>query len=357
MHQRHKLLGFSLFEVILVMLVIAVLVAAFITFKGRRAQEDAAERLGYRLYEYGMAVSEYVRLNPDGYSPDNEPEEIFGYEWLQETTNPQTNEPFLNKHFSLDFLQLRIANVEDGDAVIKTVLNIDQTGQGDFDLVVDLIELGVVSIAVTAGERDENAPSGVIYRPDPSLAGRAAHYASNYRDDDGPAMIAYRLAGDFSDTPNELYIVGEPKLELSLAEHWLQTDGGNYMQGPIQFNRNLPETTRRIKGLNKLEFADAQGDTRTTVRGFKVSGLSGMSHNENNDEQLFITHYENGEAIELTINDSLCFMARMQRPTGSTDNCVVRRSANDDRWELVMTRTSGTNDNFSCEVRCLMYDW
>jgi hypothetical protein len=348
-----KIKGVTLFEMLLVLLVIMVLVATFFTFSGRKTQGNAAEQLGFRLYQYGLAVTDYARINPDNYDANTELESIYGYEWLQEKTNPETGQPFLGASFSLDITPLKIAEIDPGEPYMQTILSINALGQNEFEVLVDLIEVGMVSRPLPAGKRDPDAPSGTAYQADPALAAAAATYANNYRTDAGPAAITYKLAGDFKE-PEELLLIGEPRFDLGTSEYWLQTDGRNQMQGSIRFNPEIDAANRRVTGVDNIEFFDGQ-DAIMKFRGFRLSELF-----------VFETTQYRGHGDPVVINgksfyatDSICYLESMQTPPSSADNCRVTlvQVGGQHQWYLIASRTGASNNPLICNVRCVMFDW
>ncbi len=350
--QKHK--GFTLFEIMLVMLVVGFGIVAMINYTGRKTQESAADQLGYRLFQYGIAVSDYARQNPDGYDPNNEPEVFYGYEWLQGKSNPETGEPFLGEDFSFDIRPLKILDVEtDMDSanprILKTVLSIDQTGQGGYELVVDLIELGLVTRSATATQQEGGADE---YVSDPSLAGAAATYASNYRGRDGQSVIEYQLDEDFADNPQKAHIIGEPKQDVGLSDYWLRTDGGNQMQGPIEFNSTVIPENRTITGVDSIGFTDSSSNVQT-LRGFRITSEVGWSTNQNVD---YSTTFTSALNFPVHSGNSMCFIVTMQVPSESTDTCAITLSTSNE-WYLSMQRTAKTNHDFICKARCIMFDW
>ncbi len=356
--KNKKVLGFTLFEIMLVMLVVAFAIVAMITFTQRQTQETAAEQLGYRLFQYGMAVTDYARQNPDGYDFNNEPETFYGYEWLQEIDNPETGEPFLGDKFILNVNPLRIRDVDGDASPLRTELVIDDRGNGNFELVVDVIELGVVTKPVAAKQRSVDEPEGTKYVPDPSLAGAAATYASNYRDRDGAAVIAYRLSDDFEENPLEAQIIGEPKGDINLSDYWLQTDGGNQMQGPIRFNTGVTPADRKLTGVDSIEFSDEPGDA-STISGVKEIDFDKDDLTINSMFSTIQTCEVRGNASRLLVTwgenslvsngNSVCFLAGVTQ--GAACNLTVERAGNVYYWH-----GHNSNGGTSCHFACLVWN-
>lgn len=387
-----RIKGFSLFEIILVMLVLSVAIVAIITHTGRKTQETAADQLGYRLFQYGLAVSDYARQNPEGFNPDNEPETMYGYEWLKNIENPETDKPFLGENFTLNIPPLRIRNVETDDddeneeRVIKTEFSINQTGQGNYELFVDLVELGVVTKPTTTTQRGE---AGEMYVVDLSLAGAAANYASTYRNRDGAAVITYRLHEDFAIDPENAHIVGEPKSDVGIGEYWLLISGDNQMQGPVQFNEGVVADNRRISGVDSINFSDKPGthemlgvekiifsddpnatqeilgvDTigfvanNTTVpafRGFRQTGEFTLSIT-NNDDWTRSRALSYGNNM-LNTSNSICFLTAIQVPQNAATTCEVEPVGTVNTWTLSAERHSSSGTTIVCTARCLMFNW
>lgn len=357
-----KTTGFTLFELMLLLLLASILVVTLITATQRKSQESAAEQLGFRLYQYGRAVTDYVRQNPDNFSfPDNEPSPFYGYEWLQEKTNPETGKSFLGPDFSLDIRPLKIEDVDDEDSPLKTVLHFvlvddDDDDEDEYVLALDTVQLGRVMRPVAAKEREEDDPQeGTIYRVDLSLAAAAAQYATEYRSREGAAALDYFLEGDLADDPAHAYIVGTAKPDFGISDYWLQTSGFNEMQGPVRFNTTITPMQRAISGLDALEF---NNDSEiSVVRSIKVDHVALFEARNSGDAQSWEYVYSSSQNIYM--ENSFCYLAGMGTVENSTSRCLVDPYPGGnapEEWRLAAYREKRTGNDVVCYMLCIRFD-
>ncbi len=149
---------------------LGVIVAAGVMYLPKQQKDDPAKQLGHQLYRFGVAAAAFAQANPTHYTPDDERLVVYGIEWLQ----PE----FLPEDFDFNTADFKIADVEPGKGPVKTVLNANETGLGDYIIEVELIELGEVLI------------DG---KPDVQAALQAANYANNDQTNGKAPDIFYTL--------------------------------------------------------------------------------------------------------------------------------------------------------------------
>lgn len=369
--------GFSLFEILLVLIVFMVAIVAVVQYMTREKEKSGAEDLGYRLFQYGLAVTDYARQNPDGFTPADEPIHVDGYAWLQNTINPETCadpndvstcKPFLGAEFSLDFPSIVVGDLANGQQ-LYTVFNVIEGGTSGVPdrLGVELIELGIVyKYAKTQGQGNARQQ----YEVDLSLASRAANFASEYRDQRGSAVITYTLSGYEEDS----HIIGVPSTGGPNVDYgYLLTSGQNEMNGPVRFSASTADDQRAVRNVGRVEFTEG---AVKTFQGLKHSGSKGRSNNlpimdfiatasriGNNTKEI-ATPVSTGVAG----TEGFCFSAGYNinphtDTTGSGENteysCKVFREDNG-IWAVearIWSNNAHKGDALTCYATCVRFNW
>jgi prepilin-type N-terminal cleavage/methylation domain-containing protein len=236
--------GFSLFEIMLVLFVLSMIVMGGIQYSQSQQEKNAAQQLGQRLYQYGVAVSEYARLNPDKLLPGDH--EMYGIEWLKnkinpetcdtpDLTDPDTCDTFLGQDFNLQLKNLYIAGMQ-GDEDAQDDQLYTEFEQINGELRIKLVELGTVYRYAKAKESTEEQT--VEYVVDLSLPGQAAMVANEHTYEYGSARLTYTVekinAGNDID---DIHVVGIPTTSLpNVDSGYLRTDGSNKMDGDLAFS-------------------------------------------------------------------------------------------------------------------------
>lgn len=265
--------GFSLFEILLALFIMSMIVVGGIQWSKRKHEEAAAQQLGLRLFQYGMAVSEYARQNPDGYTSNNlPPNNLYGINWLKAKTNPESCYPdnnhcqtFLGQDFNFNLSDLRVEPLYPGmdDTQIHVELEppvTDKVGP----LNVKLIIVGKV-LRFTTGTQP--------YQVDISLDSRAVNFANQYNDQSGTAEITYTLAP----LNENAQITGVPSTTApNIDTGYLRTDGSNEMDNSIRFSSTA--LNKKVEGVKELQFDDSETA--------KASGLQTLTFNNNTTTEI-----------------------------------------------------------------------
>lgn len=357
--------GFTLFELLLVLFVMSMIVIGGIQYAQMQREKNAAKQLGQRLYQYGIAVAEYARQNPDHFTV---PHEVYGIEWLKNRINPETcttpnlNDPntcemFLGKDYHLNFQFIKVANLQgDPDATddqIYTKLSPNPTG----GLTVDIIELGTVY-------RPGRATSGKAYEVDLSLPGQAATVANQYTQEFGHARITYSVeAYNPGSDINDIHIVGAPTTSIpNVDSGYLRTDGTNKMDGDIGFStagdgivfqNGVKINSMTVAAMSPDSFvlqgqADNSPAPTNTFGDFYVSSVGSV------DKKY---RYLNGH----NKNNSICFLTGTQNLLTDGDICRVmpvsqtNGNIKQGDWVLYLQKEGGSHRS-ACYARCLVFN-
>lgn len=357
--------GFTLFEILLVLFVMSMIVIGGIQYAQRQQEQAAAQQLGQRLYQYGIAASEYARQNPDKFTV---PHEVYGIEWLKTAVNPETctnpNDPqscktFLGKDYDLNFSSIVIGTLQgDPDAMddqIYTKLTPDSAGV----LNIELIELGTVY---------RYSKDAAKYEVDLSLPGQAATAANEYTEQYGNARITYSVENFNANTDiNDIHIVGVPNTSTpNVDAGYLRTDGSNEMDGDLRFStRNhgvVFENGTKIsqfedRGLSDKSFnpADHRSEGENLTSDFAWGDFLVERTNSGKQWRPLVR-----DGVAYNQQNSLCFLTGFEG-SESGDVCRVIPSAKASGgvaigdWVLFLKKTNGTG-KFACFARCLVFN-
>ena len=263
----------------MVLLVIALISMSFFAYKQRGMEVDKAEDLGYRLYEYGQAVGDYLRTEGKNFAhkPDDPTQLVYqGYQWLQELNNPD-GKPYLNKDFSLVVEPLYVEAIPGEKTPLMTEFSVFlDPATNTYHLQLELITVGPVYSRNDFTTDEQGVRTSV---QDVSLLARAVNYANEYRDTlKGSGVIQYQRVelgaaeppaqpppgteppgteppGTHPPTFTSLSIIQGALVDQSMwNDAWLLRSGQNTMQGPINFENNVDST---IANLTKMEFVSS----------------------------------------------------------------------------------------------------
>ena len=363
--------GFTLFEILLVLFVMSMIVIGGIQYANRKAEETSAKQLGHKLYQYGIAVAEYTRINPDGHTDDYE---AYGIEWLKNTINPETctdpNNPatcemFLGKDFNLKLQALYIGDLhgdaDDEDDKIYTKF-IQDPITGNFNL--DFIELGTLY----RYSKDDKK-----YTVDLSLPGRAAVFANEFIDEYGGARIIYTVQ-EFTGNNNvdDIHIIGLVNTSgPNVDAGFLRTDGSNQMDADVQFSASGKGLIfGNGDGINSLR---VEGSTATVDKAFPPQNRTNDGSSQNNIPEFTGSDFQlnrrnSGNAwIRLargntvyTEKNSFCMLTGME--TVST-NSVCRVTPTTEShggiqagdWVLFLRLHNDASNQAGCFARCVLF--
>jgi prepilin-type N-terminal cleavage/methylation domain-containing protein len=325
--------GFTLFEILLALFVLSALVVGGIEYAQRKKDEAAAEQLGLRLYQYGIAVADYARQHPQGLHASEE----YGVNWLKMTLNPEscvdpmhptadTCKPFLGPEFNLTLPYLVIETFpgapDPQDAQIYTRLT---NPSGAKILTVELVQLGRVM------------RKGV----DLSLASRAVNFANNFTDQYGAGRIHYTL----SSLDQNGYIIGDSETPNPNVDYgYLLTSGENSMKGSIQFSSTA--ISKNLVGVETIEFANQRHFSGMKLQGpFKSAG-TGRAGGPNPFKTTLIPS-----------KNSVCFLTTVDiydktNGNDASESCSIKDLSGS--WVLIAGTDHKVN-NVSCEAQCLSW--
>jgi prepilin-type N-terminal cleavage/methylation domain-containing protein len=359
--------GFSLFEILLALLVMSMIVVGGIQWSNRKHEEASAQQLGHRLFQYGLAVSEYARQNPAGYTAKNLPPNTFyGIAWLQDPAHPNremcrdpedvsTCETFLGEDFNFYFDKIQIAPLIEGnpDSVIHVSFD-PPTSNMPGPLTVHSVTVGKVYL-LNKTTRE--------YDVDVSLDSRAINFANHFTDQNGSARIFYQLFPlDASGV-----ITGQPfTAGANVDSGYLRTDGSNDMDANIRFS--TPQQGLVFQNGDRItQMQNIGADAPVFNRATPNDGNQG----NNNQPPIYtwgdfvVFRQQKGVSwISLgqhTVNNSVCFLSGMQKTGNSDDTCRViptySGGRNPSGWALFLDKGSRTEGNPSaCYARCFVFN-
>lgn len=257
-HQR----GVTLFEMLLVLMVMAVVIVSVIQYAQTLREETGAERYGKKLYEYGQAVREYVfdkaaevragdPIPGVTWDDDVDSFSAVGVDWLKPDMAGLNSDgqPYLREDFTFNtgvdpLIVRRVTSDQNpetfnGDEAFVTYVGFEDPTQKNFS---------ALTIKIVAGLLYGDEEGTLVVMPDLSLD--AARYASDrYSKSLGVAAFQYDIFADFS-KPDEYNPEAEPITGLlsSLGEEddFLRTDGLNYMKRAISFGDEEDKDTLNL---------------------------------------------------------------------------------------------------------------
>lgn len=269
--------GFSLIELLLVLFVLALITMSYFALQQRNMEVDKAQDLGYRLFEYGQALGDYIRTEGKKYPATGPGVEVYdGYQWL-------VDKGYLSKDFSLVVEPLYIEPIPatspdqpSPEEQMRTSIFVKEsaTYPGEYELALDVITIGPV-YARSDVTYDEEGVSTVTQ--DLSLISRAVNYANEYRDNiKGSGLILYsRVEAPNGD--NTVSIIEGRTVDQNLwNDAWLLRSGANTMQGPIKFQTSEPNDSK-IEELSNIRFAQSGWGAINDVQVINFTGAATLS--------------------------------------------------------------------------------
>lgn len=348
--------GFSLFEILLALLIMSMIIVGGIEYASRKNETSAAELLGHRLYLYGLAVSDYARQNPQKLNAETE---FYGINWLKNEPNPEnctnpdditTCKPFLGPDFNLNFQAITIENFPDAtdpeDAQIYTRLS--PLAPPSTSLQVNLVQLGRVLKYTKATNQ---------YAVDTSLSTRAINHANNFND---PLLGSPQLTYKLSSFDTEGYILSEGySAGTGIDTAFLRLDGSNSMKASIRFDQSAP--TKNIEGVGNINF-----DTTSNTSG-KITDTGSINFKQGNVTVKTLrsvrptTPANDGDPLQdqgtiLTPSNSSCSLAYMETRTGAAgekQSCNVKLNSTN-QWTMERKKTV-TQSKPDCTAACIVW--
>lgn len=339
--------GFSLFEVMLALIVMSLIVVGGIAWSKRKQQETSAEQLGHRLYLYGMAVTEYGRQNPDGYhSGKLPPANLYGFEWLKNTPNKEmcadinndaTCDMFLEQDFNFKFNAVVISSLIEGndDAQVEVIYETPlSTTPGP--LKVKEVRVGKVYVF---------SQNGGNYEVNISLDARATSVANHFHDQHGTAEITYKL----SSMDKTALITGVPTtMGINVDAAYLRTDGANEMDNSIRFSNTA--TMRDIEQVGTINFKNQ--------RKAEFSGMTLITPpdcNVNNSKCTLVqaTKDAQGNSTNVCFLSQTTYREPENNHGGDHYGCkIVTESGN---WVMYNKNLGGHDNRNTCSAICLSW--
>ncbi len=238
--QKKSQQGVTLFEMLLVLMITALVAVAAIRYADRQRDEAVADRLAEKLYFYSQAVREYAFDNQEAIEAGTITMTQLGVDWLKEAEAGlnETGEPYLNDDFTFAqgmeplFLgefdgTVGVQNNPDED-IVQTELSWNATE--------DRPEIEVL-IGSLYDPNTGSDSQGVRYPPQvmPDISATAAQKASEFYDPHkGFAALTYQVDITDPSFPN-VPIVGNLSHTSTESEDYLRIDGQNYMKDFIDF--------------------------------------------------------------------------------------------------------------------------
>jgi prepilin-type N-terminal cleavage/methylation domain-containing protein len=337
--------GFSLFEILLALLIMSMIVVGGIEYASRKNETSAAEQLGHRLYLYGLAVSDYARQNPQKLTVETE---FYGINWLKNEPNPEscthpddltTCKTFLGQDFNLQFQSIHLesfSDVEDPeDAQMFTRLTPHPAPSSG--LKIDLVQLGRV-LKYTKATND--------YHADLSLATRAINAANHFNDPFlGSPQLTYKLSS--YDAEGHIYSDGL-STGTGIDSAFLRLDGTNSMKASIRFAETA--ASNNVEGVKTIQFVDSANNPRKSSE-----NISGMRMG-----RFSIIDGEDGDTASMFryTQTSACFLQTVLVWDNVTDQsghdgCSIDTNGNT-QWRLIMSKSGNKPKNgHNCEAICL----
>lgn len=330
--------GFTLFEILLALFIMSMIVVGGMQWSKRKHEEAAARQLGLRLFQYGMAVSEYARQNPDGYTSKHlPPNNLYGVDWLKHKTNPESCYPdnshcqfFLGQDFSFNLSDLRVGPLREGvdDSQIHVEL-VPPTSDKIGPLTVKLISVGKVYRYTTG-----TSP----YSVDISLDSRAVNFANQYNDQSGTAEITYTLYPLNQDG----MITGVPSTTSpNIDSGYLRTDGTNQMDNSIRFSSSA--ATKNIENVSAVKFHNGTVTSATVVINFDKGNA------------IYVSPVTNQSYILGPMNSFCGLSAVVPRDNNSGTGCEIKEDANGN-YLLWRTRETGGQKWPTCKMNCFLFN-
>lgn len=248
-------------EMLLALLIVALMTMSYFMLQQRNTEIDTAQDLGYRLFEYGQALGEYIRTEGQDYPADSPGIVTYdGYAWLQE-------KGYLSPDFSLVVEPLYVEAIPDSSpaAQIRTEINVQENLNelGRYDLVLNNILVGPV-YSRNDSVFDEEGKATV--HQDISLIARAVNYANEYRDTlKGSGIIQYSRVESTANEQTLSLIQGHLVDQNMWNDAWLLRSGANTMQGPIKFETSAANDSA-IQNITQLAFKENETTMITNLK-------------------------------------------------------------------------------------------
>ncbi len=264
-------LGFSLFEVLLVLILASVIAAGAFEFYQEKRDNEVADVLAQRMYFFSQAVRSFATDNqnaiingtfvcppvpPDSsclkHHPSGEhPKYVFtGVTWL---TNPVSGDAYLDSDFTFDNLgPLELQRSADDeslidDAAIKVIIEpIVVAGGKVTDIIIDFGSLYDV--------QDVTKPE-----PKGAISAKAATKAANMYDPMlGPSAFTYTAGLDAEGNQIPIQATLGPLSDSTAG--FLRLDGTSIMSGDINFQSDASKSIDfgakggKIENVNQIDF-------------------------------------------------------------------------------------------------------
>lgn len=268
-HHTDRIKGITLFEMILVLMIISMIVVAGIRYADKQRDIAVADKFAYKLFQYGTGARDWANENRQvvraGAYTEAAPLEYEGVQWLKDAGANEIGEPFLPSDFTfnqgLQPLRLENAGGAVGDATLVTRFWLQDPANTQGSPVEMSITVGsLYDPNVGVDDNGKSLPSEIK----PEITGLAAEKVNEMMDPlrgASPFEFDLDLTGDFA-------LTGETRGSTAITEKYLRIDGENYMTDNLDFidedvhgNSTDPEGY----GIRYVEQIEFDNDTATTM--------------------------------------------------------------------------------------------
>ncbi len=342
---KHLQRGVTLFEMLLVLIIISLVTVAAIRYADRQRDEGVADVLAQKLYEYGHAVREYAydnqeaieagELTSDSFTSEDGTQTSWvsdegyvfdGVDWLKtpQAGNNESGEPYLEESFTFArglrplFLGLvdGTAGSSGGGVPDPNDPNASSTNTNNQIIQTKLswnVDENRPEISVDIGSLYDAAVTPAKAMPD--ITATAAKKASEYYDPiRGFAAVSYNINLSEANFP-QVPMHGGLAHGATESESYLRIDGQNYMKDNINFlDADLHGTVTEDEdnyGMRNLEFIEFDDNDDTDI-----SNLTTLNFNTDSAvNNLNALNFE-GTDRKITNLESIDFKTANGRGTG-----------------------------------------
>lgn len=271
MRFKNKQTGVTLFEVLLVLMIMIMIIFAGIRMTKQKRDDSVAALFAQKLYEYGVGVNNWANVNrldirAAGCTEGSTVEPCYytGIQWLLDAGNDENGNPFLESDFTFDegLTPLIVQNIAgaEGNATVETRIWLQDPNDKTASPIKMKISLGSL-YDPSAPDQSKDVKGEVL----PEITAEAGAIAS--RTMDGRRGIS-PFVFDVDLTTGNFELVGLSRDTTGTTEKYLRTDGANYMKGDLVFvDQDAHGYTTDPEGyaIRYLENIEFDNDVNTTV--------------------------------------------------------------------------------------------
>lgn len=381
-----KIAGVSLFEILLVLLIMSMLTVAAIQYAKSQREKAADQAYGVKLYIYGQAVRDYVfdsqtlrsnmtMVGPSGTNPITDAGTsgmeitVEGVDWLKEDNaglDPK-GLPYLDEDFTFDIgmAPLKIAagknlnSLKFGDDAFETVITFEDPTQPATSAYKITINGGVL-VNDSPGVDSQGNPLKAELKP--ALTQDAVKHANElYTSYEGAAAIYYEYAyidPDDQTINQKALVVGSLSPLAKKGDAYLRIDGGNAMEADLDVGGNAVSNLKTlnfsgsgiVNGLNTLNFTN--GAIFKGIKGPPSKIIATYTTSKTPTSANIKTVSMSGGICTLS---EVGFFDNIQN-NGTNKRCRLTYSQDQfgDLWTL-MAYSSAGKEEVRCEALCFHY--